>query len=129
MYDGTAFARDGVVLVTLNYRLGAIGWVDLPDAPCNRGLLDVLAALGWVQTHIAEFGVNPGNVTLFGQSVGAILIAALLASPEAGRIGAPRDFAKRRSAHLHAGSGGPGDDGAGGEARRGADGSGVRRGR
>lgn len=86
MYDGTGFARDGVVLVTLNYRLGAIGWLDLPDAPRNRGLLDVMAALGWVRTHIAEFGGDPGNVTLFGQSAGAILIAALLASPEAGGL-------------------------------------------
>ncbi|WP_326952847.1 carboxylesterase family protein [Amycolatopsis sp. NBC_01286] len=83
MYDGTTFARDGVVLVTLNYRLGAVGWLDLPDAPRNRGLLDVLAALRWVRAHIAGFGGDPGNVTLFGQSAGAMLIAALLATPEA----------------------------------------------
>ncbi|MDT8915413.1 carboxylesterase family protein [Amycolatopsis sp. PS_44_ISF1] len=86
MYEGTAFARDGVVLVTLNYRLGAIGWLDLPGVPRNRGLLDVLAALGWVRDHIAGFGGDPGNVTLFGQSAGAMLIAALLAVPGAERL-------------------------------------------
>ncbi|MZE73290.1 carboxylesterase family protein, partial [Streptomyces sp. SID5789] len=48
MYDGSAFARDGVVLVTLNYRLGITGFLDLPGAPANRGLLDVVAALRWV---------------------------------------------------------------------------------
>ncbi len=83
MYDGTDFARDGVVLVTLNYRLGAIGWLDLPGAPRNRGLLDVVAALRWIREHIGEFGGNPDNVTLFGQSAGAMLIAALLAEPAA----------------------------------------------
>ncbi|MYX08538.1 carboxylesterase family protein [Streptomyces sp. SID8375] len=49
LYDGTGFARDGVVLVTLNYRLGVTGWLDVPGAPANRGLLDVIAALGWVR--------------------------------------------------------------------------------
>nr|WP_305874552.1 carboxylesterase family protein [Kutzneria sp. CA-103260] len=81
MYDGTDFARDGVVLVTLNYRLGAIGWLDLPGAPRNRGLLDVIAALRWIRDHIGEFGGAPDNVTLFGQSAGAMLIAALLSDP------------------------------------------------
>jgi para-nitrobenzyl esterase len=78
MFDGTQFAKDGVVLVTLNYRLGAAGWLDLPGAPRNRGLLDVLAALRWVRDNIAGFGGDPANVTLFGQSAGAILIPALL---------------------------------------------------
>ncbi|MEV0698325.1 carboxylesterase family protein [Saccharopolyspora sp. NPDC050389] len=83
LYDGTSFARDGVVLVTLNYRLGIPGFLDLPGAPANRGLLDVLAALRWVRRNIAEFGGDPGNVTLFGQSAGATITSAVLASPDA----------------------------------------------
>jgi para-nitrobenzyl esterase len=83
MYDGAAFARDGVVLVTVTYRLGVVGFLDLPDAPPNRGLLDVLAALRWVKDNIAEFGGDPSNVTLFGQSAGATITTAVLATPEA----------------------------------------------
>ena len=83
LYDGTSFARDGVVLVTLNYRLGAPGWLDLPDAPRNRGLLDVVTALRWVRDHIAEFGGDPDRVTVFGQSAGAMIVSALLVTPEA----------------------------------------------
>jgi para-nitrobenzyl esterase len=83
LYDGAAFARDGVVLVTLTYRLGVIGFLDLPDAPPNRGLLDVLAALEWVRANVANFGGDPDNVTLFGQSAGATLVGALLATPAA----------------------------------------------
>ncbi|QUQ62999.1 carboxylesterase [Kutzneria sp. CA-103260] len=81
LYDGTAFARDGVVLVTVNYRLNVAGFLHLPDAPDNRGLLDVLAALRWVSRNITAFGGDPTNVTVFGQSAGATLIAALLADP------------------------------------------------
>jgi para-nitrobenzyl esterase len=83
LYDGTAFARDGVVLVTVNYRLGVPGFLHLPDAPDNRGLLDVEAALRWVRDNIARFGGDPGNVTLFGQSAGAILVGGVLADPAA----------------------------------------------
>jgi para-nitrobenzyl esterase len=83
LYDGRAFARDGVVLVTLNYRLGVPGFLDLDGAPPNRGLLDVLAALRWVRDTIGAFGGDPDNVTVFGQSAGATLIAALLATPQA----------------------------------------------
>lgn len=83
LYDGTSFARDGVVLVTLNYRLGIPGFLDLPDAPANRGVLDVIAALSWVQNNISEFGGDPGRVTLFGQSAGATIIGAILAEPKA----------------------------------------------
>ncbi|MFH8793373.1 carboxylesterase/lipase family protein [Streptomyces sp. NPDC017941] len=79
LYDGSALARDGAVLVTLNYRLGVQGFLDLPGAPANRGLLDVLAALRWVRDEIAAFGGDPGAVTVFGQSAGATLVAALLA--------------------------------------------------
>ncbi|KIH99573.1 carboxylesterase [Streptomonospora alba] len=83
LHDGEAFARDGVVLVTLNYRLGVAGFLDLPGAPRNRGLLDVLAALQWVQHNIAAFGGDPGNVTLAGQSAGATTVAGVLADPRA----------------------------------------------
>ncbi len=83
MYDGSGFARDGVVLVTLNYRLGIAGFLDLPGAPANRGLLDVVAALRWVRENAAAFGGDPGNVTLFGQSAGATIVGAVLATPEA----------------------------------------------
>ncbi|MFJ7996842.1 carboxylesterase/lipase family protein [Streptomyces sp. NPDC096310] len=83
LYDGAAFARDGVVLVTVAYRLGVAGFLDLPGAPANRGLLDVVAALGWVRDNIAAFGGDPGNVTLFGQSAGATLTGAVLAEPAA----------------------------------------------
>ncbi|MBW8821144.1 MAG: carboxylesterase family protein, partial [Streptomyces sp.] len=83
MYDGSAFARDGVVLVTLNYRLGIAGFLDLPGAPANRGLLDVVAALRWVRENIAGFGGDPANVTLFGQSAGATIVGGVLATAEA----------------------------------------------
>ncbi|MFJ9102735.1 carboxylesterase/lipase family protein [Streptomyces sp. NPDC102405] len=83
MYDGSAFARDGVVLVTLNYRLGIAGFLDLPGAPANRGLLDVVAALRWVRENIAGFGGDPDNVTLFGQSAGATIVGGVLATAEA----------------------------------------------
>ncbi|ORB28603.1 carboxylesterase/lipase family protein [Mycolicibacterium parafortuitum] len=83
LYDGATFARDGVILVTVTYRLGIPGFLDLPDAPPNRGLLDVLAALDWVQTNIGAFGGDPGNVTLFGQSAGATLVSAVLTTPGA----------------------------------------------
>ncbi|MET9000696.1 carboxylesterase family protein [Amycolatopsis sp. NPDC004169] len=83
LYDGTAFARDGVVLVTVNYRLGIPGFLHLPDAPDNRGLLDVVAALRWVRDNVASFGGDPGNVTLAGQSAGAIIVGGVLAEPAA----------------------------------------------
>ncbi|WP_172385877.1 carboxylesterase/lipase family protein [Streptomyces sp. MNP-20] len=83
LYDGSAFARDGVVLVTLNYRLGIAGFLDLPGAPANRGLLDVVAALRWVGENITAFGGDRQRVTLFGQSAGATLVGGVLAAPEA----------------------------------------------
>ncbi|HUQ55568.1 carboxylesterase family protein [Lentzea sp.] len=83
LYDGSAFARDGVVFVTVDYRLGIAGFLDLPGAPANRGLLDVVAALRWVRENIARFGGDPGTVTVFGQSAGATVVSGLLATPEA----------------------------------------------
>ncbi|CAM5510558.1 carboxylic ester hydrolase [Streptomyces narbonensis] len=81
VYDGTAFARDGVVLVSINYRLGIEGFGVFPDAPANLGLRDQIAALTWVRENIAAFGGDPERVTVFGESAGAISIGALLASP------------------------------------------------
>ncbi|WP_405420728.1 carboxylesterase/lipase family protein [Streptomyces erythrochromogenes] len=83
VYDGSAFARDGVVLVSFNFRLGVLGYGLFPDAPANRGLLDQIAALEWVRDNIAAFGGDPARVTLFGESAGAISIGALLAAPRA----------------------------------------------
>ncbi|MGY0499191.1 carboxylesterase/lipase family protein [Nocardia sp. FBN12] len=82
-YDGAAFARDGVVLVAINYRLGASGFAVLDGAPANRGLLDQLSALEWVRDNARAFGGDPGNVTIFGESAGAMSVAALLGSPAA----------------------------------------------
>jgi len=83
VYDGAAFARDGVVMVSFNYRLGVIGFADLPDAPANRGLLDQIAALEWVRDNIARFGGDPANVTVFGESAGAMSVCTLMAAPRA----------------------------------------------
>ena len=83
LYDGRAFARDGVVLVSINYRLGVDGFALLPDAPPNRGLLDQVAALEWVRDNIAAFGGDPGNVTIFGESAGAFSVTTLLGMPRA----------------------------------------------
>jgi len=80
-YDGTAFARDGVVCVTINYRLGAEGFLFLDDGVANLGLLDQLAALQWVQGNIAAFGGDPGRVTVAGESAGAMSVTTLLSMP------------------------------------------------
>lgn len=82
-YDGTRFAADGIVVVTVNYRVGVDGFMAIEGAPANRGLLDQIAALNWVRDNIAAFGGDANNVTLFGQSAGAESVAILLASPKA----------------------------------------------
>jgi para-nitrobenzyl esterase len=82
-YDGTHFARDGVVCVTINYRLGADGFLYLGDRTANRGLLDQIAALEWVQENIRAFGGEPARVTIFGESAGAFSVATLLSMPRA----------------------------------------------
>lgn len=79
-FDGTALARDGVVLVSVNYRVGYEGFGWVADAPCNRGVLDQLAALRWVRDNITAFGGDPDRVTVFGQSAGASSVAALVAA-------------------------------------------------
>jgi para-nitrobenzyl esterase len=81
--DGSAFARDGVVCVAINYRLGVEGFLPLPGAPANLGLRDMIAALEWVRGNIANFGGDPANVTVFGESAGAMAIADLVTSPAA----------------------------------------------
>ena len=81
VYDGSAFARQGIVCITINYRLGIEGFLPIPGAPTNLGLRDQIAALKWVQTNAAAFGGDAANVTVFGESAGAMSIANLLASP------------------------------------------------
>lgn len=88
-YDGTSFAKQGnVVVVTLNYRLGVLGFLQLEEfagaqyaSSGNLGLLDQIAALKWVRENIAAFGGDPNNVTIFGESAGAMSIGVLLAMP------------------------------------------------
>jgi para-nitrobenzyl esterase len=82
-YDGSRFARDGVVCVVINWRPGAEGFLYLADGTANLGLLDQVAALQWVRQNIAAFGGDPDNVTAFGESAGAMSIGALLAMPRA----------------------------------------------
>jgi para-nitrobenzyl esterase len=81
-YDGGRLAREGgVVVVTLNYRVGIEGFALIEGAPANRGLLDQVAALEWVRDNIRAFGGDPDRVTVFGESAGAGSLAALLAMP------------------------------------------------
>lgn len=82
-YDGRAFNRDGIVTVTLSYRLGFDGFGWIPDAPHNRGLLDQIEALRWVRRNIAGFGGDPDNVCIAGQSAGGGSVWALLVTPQA----------------------------------------------
>ncbi|WP_027935503.1 carboxylesterase/lipase family protein [Amycolatopsis sp. ATCC 39116] len=86
-YDGSAFARDGVVCVTINYRLGAEGFLfteaDRGTGTANLGLQDQIAALRWVQANIRAFGGDPARVTVGGQSAGAMAVTTLLAMPSA----------------------------------------------
>lgn len=86
LYDGSRFARDGVVCVTINYRLGAEGFLHVGDdtpGSGNYGTLDQIAALRWVSDNIAAFGGDPARVTIAGESSGAMSVAALLAAPGA----------------------------------------------
>jgi para-nitrobenzyl esterase len=88
-YDGTALAKKGVVLVTINYRLGPLGYLAHPELTAespqrssgNYGALDQIAALKWVQKNIGAFGGDPGRVTVFGESAGSWSVNTLVASP------------------------------------------------
>jgi para-nitrobenzyl esterase len=82
-YNGSAFARDGVVLVAINYRLGVPGFAVLDGAPTNLGLRDQVAALEWVRDNVAVFGGNSRDVTVFGESAGGMSVATLMACPAA----------------------------------------------
>lgn len=90
-FDGTNLARRGVVVVTINYRVGLLGFIGHPEltadaahhAPGAFGLLDQIAGLRWVRDNIAKFGGDPANVTIFGQSAGAQNLTTLLATPAA----------------------------------------------
>jgi para-nitrobenzyl esterase len=82
-YRGGPFARDGVVLVSVNYRLGAEGFLEVPGAPANRAVRDWVRALEWVQENIAAFGGDPGRVSIGGQSSGGGASATLLGVPAA----------------------------------------------
>jgi para-nitrobenzyl esterase len=82
-FDGGRLAAGGVVVVTLNYRLGIEGFAQIDGAPANRGLLDQVAALHWVRENIRAFGGDPDRVTVFGESAGGGSVAALLAMPRA----------------------------------------------
>jgi para-nitrobenzyl esterase len=98
-YDGGHFARDGVVCVTLNYRLGVEGFLALGDGIANLGLLDQIAALRWVQDNIAAFGGDPARVTIFGESAGGMSVSTLLAMPQAAGL-FTRAIAQSGAAHF-----------------------------
>ena len=89
LYDGTSLAKRGVVVVTINYRLGRLGFFDHPalaaerppgEPAANYGLMDVIAALNWVRDNAAAFGGDPDNVTIFGESAGGALVTRLMVS-------------------------------------------------
>ena len=90
-FDGESLARRGVVLVTANYRLSVFGFLAHPEltkesphhASGNYGLMDQIAALKWVHDNISKFGGDPSNVTIFGQSAGAVDVNVLMTSPQA----------------------------------------------
>lgn len=91
LYDGTEFARRGVIAVSINYRLGVFGFLAHPELSAesgehvsgNYGLLDQIEALRWVQRNIAAFGGDPSNVTIAGESAGALSVMYLMAAPDA----------------------------------------------
>jgi para-nitrobenzyl esterase len=106
-YDGTNLARRGVVVVTLNYRLGVFGFLHLEELSVgfegsgNAGILDQVAALTWVRDNIAAFGGDPANVTVFGESAGAMSIATLLGVPAAAGLFHRAILQSGAGAHVH----------------------------
>jgi para-nitrobenzyl esterase len=99
VYDGTELAKKGVIVVSVNYRVGPLGFLVHPElsqesgqhVSGNYGILDQIAALQWVHRNIAAFGGDPDRVTIFGESAGALSVAALMKSPLAG------DYSRARS--------------------------------
>jgi para-nitrobenzyl esterase len=92
-YDGTEFAREGIVLITVGYRLGVFGFLDLESVlgatyagSANNGLRDLIAALAWVRENVADFGGDPGRVTIGGESAGAKLTDILMGTPSASTL-------------------------------------------
>ncbi len=106
-YDGTNLARRGVVVVTINYRLGVFGFLHLSEVADgfegsgNAGILDQVAALGWVRDNVAAFGGDPGNVTVFGESAGAMSVATLLGVPAAAGLFRRAILQSGAGAHVH----------------------------
>src|SRR5688572_32406939 len=90
-YDGEDLAVKGPVIVTMNYRLGQFGFLAHPElakeagrsGSGNYGMMDAIAALQWIKRNIAAFGGDPNNVTIAGESAGAIMVGALVGSPAA----------------------------------------------
>ena len=115
-FDGTVFARDGIVFVTVAYRLGVFGFTDLEPllgkgyaSSANNGIRDLVASLEWVNANIAAFGGDPSRVTIGGQSAGAKAVATLLAVPQANTLfrsgisesgGGERAFTKAEAAAV-----------------------------
>lgn len=83
VYNGTGFAKNGTIVVAVNYRVGVDGFMHLDGAPDNRGILDQILALNWVRQNIKDFGGDPNKVTLFGQSAGAESVAILMGTKKA----------------------------------------------
>ncbi|RDH10158.1 carboxylesterase/lipase family protein [Tsukamurella pulmonis] len=117
LFDGTAFARDGIVYVSINYRVGLEGFTHLADAPDNRGLHDQILALQWVQENIEAFGGDPARVTIGGESAGSMSVSTLATTTYAGSlfqqvicesgigVAAPVETARKAAMPLHAGLG------------------------
>src|SRR5580704_8603682 len=89
LYWGDALAKRGVIVVTINYRVGLLGWLSHPElsresehhSSGNYGLLDQIAALAWIKRNVAAFGGDPERVTIWGQSAGSMSVSMLMASP------------------------------------------------